>query len=306
MRTRLFYILLFYVLSASAQEFGTHWIAYPAVDSTSQVWFRQTYISNKRPVFAKITIATTGYCDLYVNEFNVSRDFLVPYRESKNDQPVGITYDVTRFLRTDSNTIAVWYSPSYPHINERQISVCYYGKDWKGKNFAHFSDENWLCHLADRSLSANGTESQDGCFYPFYWKGNSFDPACWQSAVNVSDNDSPHFVDYSTSYPAEKVNKIMVPKYFDVDGDSVYYEFGRGFYGTLRVTLRDCKIGEKIMIDGSEYTCNGKIDEQFYQKISTYHGNRIRIYGDEKFRRAQIQKIEAIQTIPDYHTDFLR
>ena len=305
MRIRIFYILFFYVLSVSAQEFDNHWITYPTVDSTSQIWFRQTYISKKRPVNAKITVITTGYCDVYVNEFNVNTDFLVPYRNNETNNPISLTYDITRFLRSDSNTIAILYAPSHACIEQHQISITYYGKNWQGKNFAHFSDKNWLCHLADHSLSADGTESQDGSFYPFNWKSNSFDPACWLPTVAVSNSKKPNSVNYSSFYPATKMDKIIVPKYFDLKGDSVCYEFGKGFYGTLRVTLRDCKKGEKIIVDDSEYTCNGMMDEQINQRFPKYHGNRIFIHGDGKFKREQIQRIEAILIIPYFHASFL-
>lgn len=304
-RIKVFYILFFYVLSVSAQDFNNHWIAHPAADSVSGIWFRQTYITKKRPINAQIAITTTGYCDLYVNEFNVNTDFLGPYRKDKTNNPINLTYNITRFLRPDSNTIAVLYTPTHSDIERHQICITYYGTDSQGKNFAHFSDENWLCHLADHSFYKDGTESQNGDFYSLNWKSNSFDPACWLPAVLVPNSKESNAVNYASFYPSIKTDKVILPKYFDLKGDSVYYEFDKGFYGTFRVTLRGCKKGEKIIVDDFEYTCNGMIDEQISQRLPKFHGNRVVIYGDEKFKREQIQRIEAIRITPYFHTSFL-
>ena len=43
-----------------AQEFDTHWISAPTPDSTSHLWFRQTYLSRQRPEVARITVKNAG------------------------------------------------------------------------------------------------------------------------------------------------------------------------------------------------------------------------------------------------------
>ena len=109
-------------LMAMAQEYNLRWISSPCVDSTAQIWFRNQYVHHKKIKKAYVCIATTGYADLYINRRNASHNYLAPYRQPYSDYPVSTTYDITRFSRPDTTTIAVWYSPSYPHINNRHLS----------------------------------------------------------------------------------------------------------------------------------------------------------------------------------------
>ena len=102
---------------AMAQEYNLRWISSPCVDSTAQIWFRNQYVHHKKIKKAYVCIATTGYADLYINRRNASRNYLAPYRQPYSDYPVSTTYDITRFSRPDTTTIAVWYSPSYPHTS---------------------------------------------------------------------------------------------------------------------------------------------------------------------------------------------
>ena len=99
-------------LMAMAQEYNLRWISSPSVDSTAQIWFRNQYVHHKKIKKAYVCIATTGYADLYINRRNASRNYLAPYRQPYSDYPVSTTYDITRFSRPDTTTIAVWYSPS--------------------------------------------------------------------------------------------------------------------------------------------------------------------------------------------------
>ena len=131
------FVLFLQAISLQAQRFQPHWIGYPDVDSTAQIWFRQTYLCEGRPQFAML--------DLYVNGYNVSTDVRMPFRKQAfNDRPISLFFDITRFLRPDSNTIAVWYSPSYPHIQPRHVAISYYGRDPENRPFSRVSHRNWL------------------------------------------------------------------------------------------------------------------------------------------------------------------
>ena len=48
--TLIFSIL--WVLSSSAQDFGTHWISYPLPSDSAEVLFRQSYLMEGRPLQA--------------------------------------------------------------------------------------------------------------------------------------------------------------------------------------------------------------------------------------------------------------
>lgn len=306
-KLRYFILACLFLLAGShtvAQEFDTHWIAYPTVDSTSQIWFRRIYTTRERPVQATISIKTTGRFELFVNERNISTDVLTPYREEMSDNSITTEYDITRFLCSGNNTIAVWYSPSYPHINPRQLSVTYSGKTKDGRRFAHVSDESWLCHKANRRLLPAGGELLDNTCYTLKWNSEDIDAACWLSAISIPNTHQEETKVYKGCYPAYKVNRIRHQNYFDTEGDSTLYEFGTAFRGWIRVTLRNAKIGENIDIGGMKYVCNGKMDEQAYRKFTLPECRRVIVYGDNRFSREQIQEIEAIEIVPYTHDAF--
>lgn len=297
--------LILCVQNAIADTYGTHWVSYPEPDSTSQIWFRQTYLTKACPEQASITVVSTGNFELFVNEYNVSTDVMMPYRQEKSDNPIAITYDVTRFLRSDSNTISVWYAPSYPHIDQKQISVSYYGRMEDDGYFSLSSDENWICHKADRALTGDGGERMDGGMYPLKWNANDIDAACWLPANKVGTDKWEATSDLVSFYDAEKVTKTLQPKNIEEDGDSVVCDFGLGFRGWIRITLRNAKAGETINIGGLEYVCNGKTDEQAYGKLTTKEYRELVIHGDNDFDIKQIQKIEGMEITPYHHKSYL-
>lgn len=120
---------LCWLTTLCAQEFGSHWIRIPQPDSLSHVWFRQTYVEDGLPLEARVTVASPGYYKLYVNECNVGTALFYPPRLQADSQPVAMTFDVTPFLRADTNVVALCYAPSYPHVDSSQVSVQFFGVD---------------------------------------------------------------------------------------------------------------------------------------------------------------------------------
>ncbi|HEY9550852.1 MAG TPA: alpha-L-rhamnosidase N-terminal domain-containing protein [Prevotella sp.] len=290
--------------SAVAQEFNTHWIACPTADSTRQVWFRQTYRSIGRPTQATLSVKTTGLFELFVNERNVSTDVLTPYREDNTPTPITTEYDITRFLRPEHNTIAIWYAPLSGSNDRRQLSVVYSGTMPNGQRFAHTSDENWLCRPANRRLLPNGNEGVDNRSYPLKWNSEEIDAACWVGATAMPNTQPEQTTISRPPYKGYKVNLIRRQNYLDMEGDSILYEFGTAFKGWIRLTLRGTKPGERIYIGGMDYVCNGKLDEQAYQKFVLPEYRRVLVWGDKHFRREQIQEVEALEIVPYEHNPF--
>lgn len=296
-------MLFLQAISLQAQGFQPNWISYPDVDSTAQIWFRQTYLCEGRPQVAMLEVVTTGYFDLYVNGYNVSTDVRMPFREQAfNDRPISLCFDITRFLRPDSNTIAVWYSPSYPHIQPRQVAISYYGRDAENRPFSLVSDSNWLCRKANVQLNATNDEIFHAPDYSqTQWKVDDFAPACWQGTA-CSSADNSQRIDYRrVAYRAERVTKILTPAYYVAEGDTTCYEFDTGFHGYVRVTLRDADTEECLNINELSYQCNGEMDEQAYRKFTRRTFRNVWITGDQYFRNSQIQRVEGIETNPYSH-----
>lgn len=278
-----------------AQEYLQSWISSPVADSTAHVWFRHTYLGQGRPRRAWMAVATTGLFELYINGRNVSRDVRMPIRGAGDDRAASTLFDVTRFLRPDTNVVCVAYSPLFPQSEHRQVSVVYWGEEDNGYPFVHQSDGGWLCREADSGLLPDGGEWRDAVRYPWRWTAKEFDLACWQTA-EVAEPYSCSPVTYVPLLrPSERVVHISRPRFFDRDGDTIVYDFGKAFHGVVRVTLRDTRQGERISIGGFDYICSGEIDEQAFRRFTTTDQRRVVISGDSDFSPDQIQSVEALE-----------
>ena len=107
MQRLLFIILMLYATAVQAQQIGTKWMTAPTPTDSACQWFRHTFIADKSPRRASVCIASNSRFVLYVNGRNVSAALYMPNRKANENQPIAITFDVTRFLRPDSNTVSV-------------------------------------------------------------------------------------------------------------------------------------------------------------------------------------------------------
>lgn len=297
MRQLLMIVLTWAALAtAQAQEFGTHWISFPQPDSTSHVWFRQSYLCHQRPRRATVTVASTGYFKLYVNEFVVGTAAYYPLRDDADGSPKSVTFDVTRYLRNDTNTVAVLYSPAMRQADTRQLAVAFYGRMADGSRFSHYSNADWLCRRANSRLNAYGSETIDGRQHNTTWKATTFDPALWLTARAQQGRTDEPTAPQRLFYQATKTTHSRSYRYFDTMADTVRYEFGEGWVGGVCVTLREARRGEYINIGGMEYICSSKMDEQAYPQFPRQRCRGVLVWGDRRFRRAQITDIMTLET----------
>ena len=275
-----------------------HWIGMPGTDSLSHVWFRQTYLEQGRPQQAYVTVATSGYYKLYVNECNVGTAAFYPSRETYSDNAVSMTFDVTPYLRSDTDVVALCYAPSYPHVDSCQISVLFCGIDSAGRPFSRASDGNWLCRRANSRWTSDGWEVVDRRCHDPSWKAAWFAPALWLSAECRNDPSRRHVTYLSPDAPVMYLDHSEGYRFFDRDSIGVTYDFGPGFHGMLRLTLREARRGERIFYDGIEYICSGEMDEQMFPVFRIGDYRRVRVTGDGRFRRDQVVDVEALQMAP--------
>ena len=138
-------LLVIGMTTASAQtaSLGPGEISCATADSLSDIWFRHTYLTQRRPISATLSVTARGRYRVYVNESNVTP----PLPTDNCHHPVTIDIDVSGYLRSDSNTVAILYHPIGPH--DHQIAVCYYGVGRDGRPFGHNADGGWLCRPVD-------------------------------------------------------------------------------------------------------------------------------------------------------------
>lgn len=298
-------LLLVVALSASAQEFNTHWIYAPQSDSLSHIWFRRAYISNGRPRQALITVASTGNFKLYINECNIGTAAFFPSRHNGDTSPAAITFNATPYLRRDTNVVAIVYSPEQPSLNRKQISVCLYGISRDGKKFSHTSDNSWICRLANSQMTADGGEIVDGLAHDPTWKAATCTSAAlWLNAKTFYGNKAQSMTISQNGYNAWKIKKVTSLNNLHITQNPVLLPLAKNYWGYIRLTLREAKRGEKIQIGKLTYICNGKMDEQAYPLFTINSFNTLSVSGDNKFSPAHIIGADIIEMSETWFNDF--
>lgn len=330
--------LHFFATTVAAQEFGCRWMACAEPDDTSCVWFRRTIVSPtdgssmQRPREALLHVATTGKLIIYVNNRIASRALYMPERASGDTSVVGLTLDVRRFMRPDTNTIAIAYCPSIG--THRQLSATLYGKRADGSRFTISGVDGWLCRRANRWLTADGGEATDPASYPYPWTSATQPLALWLAAEDYESkgyknngNDGKGYeskgeekrtfvgkpmtdvgLDPSDVFPLSVVThlplaangpvakRVSQPMLTGQTTGKLVYALPLNFNGFVRVTLRGCRRGEQIHVGNLLYVCSGIDDEQAFACFVPYTGNSIVISGDRHFRSSQVQNVEAIES----------
>ena len=317
---RLIHILILFAASlatATAGDFGCRWMSHPAPDDTSHVWFRRTLVIEEQdmPRTAYIHVATTGRFVLYVNGRNVSTALFTPDRTPNDTTVMAISYDVRRFLRPDSNTIALLYCPSTR--TRRQVSVSFYGIAADSSHFATNDTDGWLCRHADTWQTHDGGEAMNRNTYPYRWTDTDQPLALWQAVEQIStphhlNTTPPQHLNISTPISAEDIcgyspvrinplvdnaahmRRIYAPLFTEQSADTLTVHLVPNERHLIRVTLRGCRRGERISIGNLHYVCTGEIDEQAFTRFTPTSSNTIIITGDSHFRSEQVQEVESI------------
>ena len=325
-------LLVIGMTSASAQtaSLGPGEISCTTADSLSDIWFRHTYITQRRPISATLSVTARGRYRLYVNESNVTP----PLPTDNCHHPVTIDIDVSGYLRSDSNTVAILYHPVGPH--DHQIAVCYYGVGRDGRPFGHNADGGWLCRPVDEG-SGDGIDRgytqtvSTACWTPVSAPGRleieEAKVASEPRRVEIEGTkvaSAPRRVEIegtkadselrtadsalrrvstemgvwplATLLPVQvnRVTRVTAPRYSERTPEGIAYEFVTGFYGFVRLTLRGAKKGETITIGGRKYTCNGETDEQITTAFEPTYHRRVIVSGDSAFDASQVQRVDGV------------
>jgi len=70
-------------------------------------YVRKTFVLDKLPQKAKITLTSTGFYRLWVNGIEITEGLLAPYISNPDDLLFYDYYDVTQYLKTDKNSLAL-------------------------------------------------------------------------------------------------------------------------------------------------------------------------------------------------------
>lgn len=311
-------LLVIGMTSASAQtaSLGPGEISCATADSLSDIWFRHTYLTQRRPISATLSVTARGRYRVYVNESNVTP----PLPTDNCHHPVTIDIDISGYLRSDSNTVAILYHPVGPH--DHQIAVCYYGVGRDGRPFGHKADGGWLCRPVDEG-SGDGIDRgytqtvSTACWTPVSAPGRleiegtkttsaprrvEIEGTKADSELRTADSALRRVSTEMGVWPlatllpvqVNRVTRVTAPRYSERTPEGIAYEFVTGFYGFVRLTLRGAKKGETITIGGRKYTCNGETDEQITTAFEPTYHRRVIVSGDSAFDASQVQRVDGV------------
>ena len=318
-------LLVIGMTSASAQtdSLGPGEISGTTADSLSDIWFRHTYLTQRRPISATLSVTARGRYRVYVNESNVTP----PLPTDNCHHPVTIDIDISGYLRSDSNTVAILYHPVGPH--DHQIAVCYYGVGRDGRPFGHKADGGWLCRPVDEG-SGDGIDRgytqtvSTACWTPVSAPGRleieeakaasaprrleieeakaASEPRRVEIEGRTADSELRRVSMEMGVWPlatllpvrVNRVTRVTAPRYSERTPEGIAYEFVTGFYGFVRLTLRGAKKGETITIGGRKYTCNGETDEQITTAFEPTYHRRVIVSGDSAFDASQVQRVDGV------------
>lgn len=297
-------LLVIGMTTASAQtaSLGPGEISCTTADSLSDIWFRHTYLTQRRPISATLSVTARGRYRVYVNESNVTP----PLPTDNCHHPVTIDIDISGYLRSDSNTVAILYHPVGPH--DHQIAVCYYGVGRDGRPFGHNADGGWLCRPVDEG-SGDGIDRgytqtvSTACWTPASAPGRlEIEGTKAASELRKSDSALRKVSTEMGVWPlatllpvrVNRVTRVTAPRYSERTPEGISYEFVTGFYGFVRLTLRGAKKGETIIIGGRKYTCNGETDEQITTAFEPTYHRRVIVSGDSAFDASQVQRVDGV------------
>ena len=318
-------LLVIGMTSASAQtdSLGPGEISCTTADSLSDIWFRHTYLTQRRPISATLSVTARGRYRVYVNESNVTP----PLPTDNCHHPVTIDIDISGYLRADSNTVAILYHPVGPH--DHQIAVCYYGVGRDGRPFGHNADGGWLCRPVDEG-SGDGIDRgytqtvSTACWTPVSAPGRleieeakvaseprrveiegtkvASAPQRVEIEGRTADSELRRVSTEMGVWPlatllpvrVNRVTRVTAPRYSERTPEGIAYEFVTGFYGFVRLTLRGAKKGETITIGGRKYTCNGETDEQITTAFEPTYHRRVIVSGDSAFNASQVQRVDGV------------
>lgn len=302
--------------SAQTDSLGPGEISCTTADSLSDIWFRHTYLTQRRPISATLSVTARGRYRVYVNESNVTP----PLPTDNCHHPVTIDIDVSSYLRSDSNTVAILYHPVGPH--DHQIAVCYYGVGRDGRPFGHNADGGWLCRPVDEG-SGDGIDRgytqtvSTACWTPVSVPGRlemdgtkaaseprrvEIEGTKAASELRTDDSALRRVSTEMGVWPlatllpvrVNRVTRVTTPRYSERTPEGIAYEFVTGFYGFVRLTLRGAKKGETIIIGGRKYTCNGETDEQITTAFEPTYHRRVIVSGDSAFDASQVQRVDGV------------
>lgn len=288
-------------LPSGAVVWPVNWIAHPCAEGSEQIWFCRSFSGEGRTVAGQIEMAVGGGAVLYVNGYNVTADVPIPVSgvwrplaAGEEATVVAARYDVTRYLRPDTNVVAVWCAP------EARLSLVFSGLrvthgGRRAEPFVHTTDATWLCRTCGSRISPDGRERVDGRETQEELRTASLEVIKWLNAREIAPIlERGKIMEVVPLRSAVRVGHVDDCCLTEVAAGRLTYSCGRGFRGRIRVTLRGMRRGDLLDIGGMGYVCSGESDEQAIMRFTEYVGDSVIVSGGPDLTPDNVQSVEAI------------
>ncbi|MFD0835673.1 family 78 glycoside hydrolase catalytic domain [Mariniflexile aquimaris] len=243
-------------------------------------------------VSARLYITAKGVFDVHLNGENVSDDVMPPGWTPYNHRIETITYDVTRFLETGKNALAVelasgWHSGRisrgtalYENFSSPKI-LCQLEITMKdGSKKTILSDESWkgTTNGPIRLASIYDGETYDANLEMPNWTTSNFDDASWEEVETESIADAVKLEPkrHSTVKNKTIINDVEI---VSVKDNSAIFNIKQNIVGIpkVKVPMRKgdtltIRFSEMLLSDGTFYTQNYRSAQSTDYYISATDG----------------------------------
>lgn len=294
---RLFFILGWLLASTTdieAQEWQPRWITHPYEKTDKGIWFRYTFAlqDEEVPAKAEMVFSSSGWAEVYLNGWNISTELPSPNTEYGMWEK---RYDIGDFLQSGINEIIVEYFPQKAKTHtEKQLSMTLWGQKANGSTLCVSTNTDWLCKESDRRWTEKGM-LQDGRRNRILETGEQTAILQWIGAEKGFENTESEDTLSEKKLLSPHLCLISEPERFDKTEKGIVYDFGIGFYGLYRATLRGMQRGDTLTLGNLSYICNGENDEQAFTKFIPTFQRTITAKANNKDLYPIIQKIEALE-----------
>ncbi|WP_168564616.1 family 78 glycoside hydrolase catalytic domain [Crateriforma spongiae] len=212
------------------------WVYKADQEKTDHNWYRKSFKLYQEPRSAFVYVASFGYHELYVNGEKVTDNVLNPVASFMKKRIPYLTYDVSDYLTTGDNVIAIWHAagwarwrrtPEYrsvPFVFKAQVEIA------TNENELSFgSDESWKCkksyssYFGDWDVLDFGGEIIDDRLHEEDWNRADYDDSGWGNARVYRASDlNAKFPDGQTvtiAINSTKDRTLNVGPYTDIEAE---------------------------------------------------------------------------------------
>lgn len=287
-------------------------------------WLRKTFRLTAKSPRATAYVNALGYFELYVNGARVSDDVLAPAVTDYSKRNLYVTYDITPFLRTGPNVIALWlgrgwYVRGHPGVvHDGPLARAQFDIDQPGGQPVRIAtDASWKYRFSPITPLGRGTafgdyggERYDATLEVLHWDAPGFDDSAWQAAAIFTP---PPVKTTAQLAEPNRVMEILKPAKVEETAPGAFaVDMGRNYVGWFEVKLPPATAaGKQIRIEyadtpptGTRFMTQNQRDE-YVTRAGAGQTTRSR-FNYHGFRWARITGLDRAPTPDEITGRFIR